>query len=377
MILNSISIVNYKNIEEASLTLSPNLNCFLGNNGEGKTNFIDAVYYLSFCRSAFNFIDSQVLRHEQDYFMLEGNYTDSDGNKENITCGMQRGKKKHFKRNKKEYHRLSEHLGLIPVILVSPSDISLIEGSNDERRHLMDSVIAQYDKEYIHALSRYNNAMQQRNVLLKNESANHSIQISDSMINVLEVFEEEMAAQGEIIFNKRSEFISSITSSFQKYYSLISADKEIVSLRYISHCQRGRLLDVIQLDRVKDLAVGYSLHGIHRDDLEMNIGGYPMRKEGSQGQNKSFVLALKLAIFEFLKERQNGRVPILLLDDIFDKLDSQRVEQIIKIVSSDEFGQIFITDTNRQHLDEILRHSRYDYKIFYVEKGCLEEKNSI
>ncbi|MDO4802630.1 MAG: DNA replication and repair protein RecF [Prevotellaceae bacterium] len=377
MILNSISIVNYKNIEEAHLTLSPNLNCFIGNNGEGKTNFIDAIYYLSFCRSAFNYIDSQVLRHEQDYFMLEGNYTDYEGNKENITCGMQHGKKKHFKRNKKEYRRLSEHLGLIPIILVSPSDISLIEGSNDERRHLMDSVIAQYDKEYIHALSRYNNAMQQRNVLLKKESANHSLQLSNSMVNVLEVFEEEMAAQGEIIFNKRNEFITSIASSFQKYYSLISADKEKVSLKYISHCQRGRLLNVIQLDRQKDLAVGYSLHGIHRDDLEMNIDGYPMRKEGSQGQNKSFVLALKLAVFEYLKERQNGRVPILLLDDIFDKLDSQRVEQIIKIVSSDDFGQIFITDTNRQHLDEILKRSRYEYKIYYVEKGCLEEKNSI
>lgn len=377
MILDNITIINYKNIEEANLSLSPNINCFVGNNGEGKTNFIDAVYYLSFCRSAFTFMDSQVLRHEQDYFLLEGNYSASDGSRENVSCAMQRGRKKHFKRNKKEYRRLSEHLGLIPVILVSPSDISLIEGSSEERRHLMDSVIAQYDKEYIHALSRYNNAMQQRNILLKKESSDHSLQLTDSTINVLEVFEEEMAAQGEIIFNKRSEFINHISPAFQKYYSLISTDKEKVSLTYISHCQRGRLLDVIQRDRLKDLAVGYSLHGVHRDDLEMKIGDYPMRKEGSQGQNKSFVLALKLAQFEFLKERQGGRVPILLLDDIFDKLDSQRVEQIIKIVSSDEFGQIFITDTNRQHLDEILRRSRYDYKIFYVEQGCLEEKNNM
>lgn len=366
MFLSRISILNYKNIKDANLGLSPKMNCFIGSNGEGKTNLLDAVYYLSFCRSAYTAIDSHVIRHGEDFFMLDGSYLDEEGNEENVFCGMKRGTKKHFKRNKKEYKKLSAHIGIIPLILVSPSDTMIIEGGSEERRKLMDVVISQYDVTYIDALNRYNKALQQRNSLLKSEDEPDE--------DLLSLWEEQMACYGEILYEKRNAFIDELIPLFQNFYSCISGEKENVSLRYVSHCQRGRLLDVIRRDRFKDRAVGYSLHGVHRDDLEMLIGDYPIKREGSQGQNKTFVIALKLAQFDFLKRTCSNTKPILLLDDIFDKLDAGRVEQIVRIVAGDGFGQILMTDTNREHLDRILSDSMSDYKIFYVEDGEITQK---
>ncbi len=362
MILKKLSILNYKNISEATLELSPKMNCFIGRNGMGKTNVLDAIYYLSFCRSSSNPIDSQVIRHDEGFFVLEGEYADGDGNVEHIYCGMKRGTKKHFKRNKKEYKRLSEHIGLIPIVVVSPSDTLLIDGGSEERRKLMDMVISQYDNTYIDALTRYNNAHQQRNTLLKMED-----QEPDPL--VMQLWEEQMAEYGELLYAKRSAFIEELLPVFQSYYGQISGGSEQVGLSYVSHCQRGPLLEVIQRDRMKDRAVGYSLHGVHRDDLEFTLAEHPMRREGSQGQNKTYVIALKLAQFDFLKRTASKTTPLLLLDDIFDKLDSDRVEQIVRIVSADNFGQIFITDTNRDHLDQILSNSTLDYQIFHVEHG--------
>ena len=366
MILKKLSILNYKNIREATLELSPKINCFIGQNGVGKTNVLDAVYYLSFCRSATNPIDSMVIRHDEAFCVIEGEYEDERLNIEDerlsISVGMKRGTKKHFKRNKKEYKRLSEHIGLIPIVVVAPSDTLLIEGSSEERRHLMDMVISQYDRSYIDALTRYNNAHQQRNTLLKQED-----QTPDPML--MDLWEEQMAEAGEQLFAKRNAFVEELMPVFQEYYQQISEGREQVGLQYVSHCQRGPLLDVIRRDRAKDLAVGYSLHGVHRDDLVFTLGGHPMRREGSQGQNKTYVIALKLAQFEFLKRTASQTTPLLLLDDIFDKLDSHRVEQIVRLVSSDNFGQIFITDTNRDHLDQILSTSVLDYKIFHVDNG--------
>lgn len=368
MILENISIINYKNIKGVNLDLSPKINCLIGHNGVGKTNFLDAIYYLSFCRSANNPIDSQIIMHDENFFMLEGNYRTEQGDMENIYCGMKRGTKKHFKRNKKEYKRLSQHIGLVPLIYVSPSDSSLIEGGSEERRRLMDVVISQYDHSYIELLSNYNKALQQRNALLKMEEEPDS--------SLLDIWEQEMARNGELLFQKRLAFVDELVPVFQQIYQQISGQREIVSLRYISHCQRGPLLDVIQRDRFKDRAVGYSLHGVHRDDLEMLIGDFQMKREGSQGQNKTFVLALKLAQFDFLRRTSSTTTPLLLLDDIFDKLDAQRVESIVQLVSGDNFGQIFITDTNRDHLDKILSKSDGDYKIFTVEGGDIELMNN-
>ena len=378
MILNRLSILNYKNIREAQLELSPNMNCFIGNNGMGKTNVLDVVYFLSFCRSASTPIDSQVICHDEPYCMIEGEYIDYPDNNSQlstpnspliVSCGMKRGQKKHFKRNKKEYKRLSEHIGLIPMVVVAPSDTLLIDGGGEERRRLMDMVIAQYDRTYIDALSRYNNAHQQRNTLLKIASAAEAPATAAYDPLLMDLWEEQMAEAGEELFRKRTAFVDELTPVFQDYYQTISGGHEQVALEYVSHCQRGPLLEVIRRDRHKDLAVGYSLHGVHRDDLQFTLGGHPMKREGSQGQSKTYVIALKMAQFEFLKRTVSQTTPLLLLDDIFDKLDAQRVEQIVRLVSSDNFGQIFITDTNREHLDRILSRSKQDYRIFNVSNG--------
>lgn len=366
MILNSISIINYKNLRAVNLQLSPKTNCFIGHNGSGKTNFLDALYYLSFCRSAYNPIDSQLITHEQDFFVVEGDYLSEVGDTENVYCGMKRGAKKQFKRNKKAYKRLSQHIGLIPLVLVSPADAALIDGGSEERRRLMDMVIAQYDTTYIEALTRCNKALQQRNALLRMEA--------EPDLALLELWEEEMAAQGEVVYAKRAAFVEEFIPVFQNIHERISGGAEQVSLRYISHCQRGDLLEVIRKDRHKDRAVGYSLHGVHRDDLEMLIDGYQLKREGSQGQSKTYALAMKLAQFDFLKRTASKTTPLLLLDDIFDKLDSQRVERIVELVSGDSYGQIFITDTNREHLDRILQSGTTEYKLFYVENGEITEK---
>ena len=378
MILRQLSIVNYKNIGEATLVFSPKINCLIGHNGAGKTNVLDAIYFLSFCRSSQTSLDSQAIRHDAPFFLIEGAYAASDAAADalHIACGMKRGGKKVMKRGGKAYKRLSEHIGLLPLVLVSPGDTLLIEGGSEERRRLMDMVISQLDRRYLESLGRYNKALQQRNVLLRDEAV-------EPDPDVMAILEEQMAVEGERIYARRQEFVERLVPLFQEFYTSISGGREQVSLGYTSHCQRGPLLDVIRRDRAKDRAVGYSLHGIHRDDLEIMLDGHPMRREGSQGQQKTFVVSLKLAQFAYLKRvadalgHSSGQMPLLLLDDIFDKLDAARVEQIVSLVSGEEFGQIFITDTNRDHLDQILRASSHDYKLFDVSDGVITEKEYV
>ena len=364
MILKRISILNYKNLEQVELNFSAKLNCFFGQNGMGKTNLLDAVYFLSFCKSAGNPIDSQNICHEQDFFVIQGFYEAMDGTPEEIYCGMKRRSKKQFKRNKKEYSRLSDHIGFIPLVMVSPADSELIAGGSDERRRFMDVVISQYDKEYLDALIRYNKALVQRNTLLKSEQP-----VEEELFLV---WEEMMAQAGEVVFRKREAFISEFIPIFQSFYSYISQDKEQAWLTYVSHSCGGSLLEALNESRVRDKIMGYSLRGIHKDELNMLLGDFPIKREGSQGQNKTYLVALKLAQFDFLK-RTGSTVPLLLLDDIFDKLDASRVEQIVKLVAGDNFGQIFITDTNREHLDRILYKVGSDYKMFRVENGAINE----
>ena len=330
----------------------------------GKTNLLDAIYFLSFCKSAFNPIDSQNISHAEDFFMIQGIYEMPDQSLEEIYCGLKRKSKKRFKRNKKEYTRLSDHIGFIPLVMVSPADSDLISGGSEERRKFMDMVISQYDKSYLDALIRYNKALQQRNTLLKAEQ-----EADDALFSVLE---DMMGQMGEVIFRKREEFIQKFIPPFQSFYATISQEQEKVDLVYESHARQGELADIIRNNRQKDLIMGYSLKGIHKDDLTMSLGDFLIKREGSQGQNKSYLIALKLAQFVFLKENANV-TPILLLDDIFDKLDSQRVEQIVKLVGGEDFGQIFITDTNSANLDAILHKVGSDFKIFEVDKGVIEE----
>ncbi|MCK9180219.1 MAG: DNA replication and repair protein RecF [Bacteroides sp.] len=364
MQLQRISILNYKNLSQVDLTFSSKLNCFVGENGMGKTNLLDAIYYLSFCKSNTNPMDSQNILHDEDFFMIQGFYETITGDTEEIYAGVKRRQKKQFKRNKKEYERLSDHIGFIPLVLVSPSDSILIEGGSKERRKFMDVVISQYDKEYLEALIRYNKALEQRNALLKSE-----VPVEPEL---LLVWEEAMAQYGTMVHNKRAEFIKAFIPIFQSYYSIISQEKEEVKLSYESHATGKNLLHEIKSSRSRDQIMGYSLVGIHRDDLLMELGEFPIKREGSQGQNKTYLIALKLAQFDFLKKKDAVQ-PLLLLDDIFDKLDSARVSQIVNLVSGDGFGQIFITDTNRQHLDKILLGSNANYEMFSVHNGTVKK----
>jgi DNA replication and repair protein RecF len=360
MFLKGISIVNYKNIAQADFTFAPKINCFLGNNGMGKTNVLDAVYYLSFCKSFCNTIDNQNILHNEDFFMLQGFY-DLKGKEEEIYCGMKRKLKKQFKRNKKEYDRLSDHIGLIPLVMISPEDSSLILGGSEERRRFIDQVISQSDKRYLDALIQYNKVLFQRNAMLKNNSEKKDL-------DLMSILEEQMSQSAAFIYERRCQFISDFTPLFQQYYSYICAGNEEVLLQYDSHLKEGNLAEQLLQSRQRDFLIGYTTKGIHKDDLEMQLGEYPLKRVGSQGQNKTYLIALKLSQFMFLKHA-SGVTPILLLDDIFDKIDALRVEQIIKLVSGETFGQIFITDTNRKYLDEIIANANQNYHLYQVEKG--------
>ena len=358
MILSRLSIVNFKNIAQADLSFSPNINCFLGNNGMGKSNLLDAIYYLSFCKSYTRNPDSQNIRHGEDFFVVQG-YYERNGNEEELYCGIKRRQKKAFKRNKKEYDRLSDHIGFAPLVMAAPSDNELILGGSEERRKFIDLVISQFDKQYLSTLIRYNKGLEQRNALLRQEC-------SEEML--YDIWEEQMDSTAAQIHNSRDRFLQSFIPVFRRFYNEISSQNESADLIYKSHLSEGALLPQLKANRHKDLILGYTSRGIHRDDMDMMLGEYPMKRIGSQGQCKTYLIALKLAQYDFLRE-QGDTTPILLLDDIFDKLDAERVKQIVKLVSSDHFGQIFITDTNRKYLDEIIHFIGAQYNIFSVDRG--------
>jgi DNA replication and repair protein RecF len=359
MHLNSLSILNYKNIRDAELVFSPKINCFIGNNGMGKTNILDAIYFLSFCKSHSNSIDSQNILHNAEFSIIHGKYI-VDDNTEDIYCGIKHRQKKQFKRNKKEYERLSDHIGLLPLVLVSPSDSGLISEGSDERRKFVDGVISQYNKTYLNQLLQYNNALKQRNALLKAENP-----IDES---ILDIWEDQMTMYGTFIYEQRKQFIDEFTPIFQKFYTYISGGNEQISLFYHSQHEEHDIKSLMVSTRDRDQILGYSTQGIHKDELEMLLENYPIKRVGSQGQNKTYLISLKLAQFDFLK-RAHHFSPILLLDDIFDKLDSIRVKKIVELVSGETFGQIFITDTNREHLDLILQQLERKATIFRVENG--------
>jgi len=361
MILKQLSIINYKNITQAELDLSPKINCFIGNNGMGKTNLLDAVYYLSFCKSCYNPIDSQIIRHDTDVCVIQGKYDFESGSTDEIYCGIRRGRKKQFKRNKKEYERLSDHIGLIPLIMISPSDNELITGGSEERRRFMDIAISQSDKEYMYALMRYSKALQQRNSLLKNDE-----QFIDDTL--LDLWEEQMVESGNVVYQKRKTFIQELTPFFNYFYSKISHSKEVVSFDYNSQLSVVDFNQKLRSIRMRDITIGHTTAGIHRDELVMLLDGYPIKKVGSQGQNKTYFVSLKLAQYKYSFET-GKRKPILLLDDIFDRLDAERVSEIVKLVSGDEFGQIFISDTNRESLDDLLKTTQNQYHIYSVVNG--------
>ena len=367
MTLDSVTILNYKNIAEARLEFSPRLNCFTGKNGVGKTNLLDAIYYLSFCRSGVSQGgDATVINHDSDVALLQGRYT-RHGEVEQISIGLQRGRRKAVKRNGKEYQRLSHHIGLLPIVMISPLDWDLIRGSGEERRRLMNQIISQSAPEYLDALIRYGKAVENRNAMIRNG-------FRDPIL--FETVEQQMCATAATLHSARAEWIKEFSPIFLRYYQAIAQSEETVAVGYSSHLNEASMRELLDASRERDFILGYTSQGPHRDDIELTLDGYLMRKTGSQGQCKTYTIALRLAQFDFLK-RLSGVTPILLLDDIFDKLDANRVANIISLTADDRFGQIFITDTNRTHLDRIIRNAGSDYRIFTVDAGaCNPAENS-
>ncbi len=367
MHLKSLSLVNFKNYEQVDIPLSAKINCFVGENGVGKTNLLDAIHYLSLCKSNLNPVDSQNVRYDQDFLVVQGLF-DRKGKEENIYCGIRKQKKKQFKRNQKEYSKLSEHIGLIPLVMISPADAILINGGSEERRKFMNGVIAQYSRVYLENLIQYNRALNQRNKLLKDFAFSRNFDPQ-----ILEVWDEQLIRYGEPIFEERVRFVNELLPVFDAFHSHISGNREKVSLSYQAHLKETGFRDGLKASMEKDRIVQYSTFGIHKDDLGMELGGYSLKKSGSQGQQKTFLVALKLAEFEFIR-KLTKIPPILLLDDIFDKFDAGRVKHIISLVAENQFGQIFITDTNEQRLQGILKEIPADHKVFRITPEAIFEE---
>ncbi len=367
MFLRKLSILNFKNYPEAGLEFSSHINCLTGNNGEGKTNILDAIHYLSFCKSFFNPIDSQNILHEAPFFMIQGAF-ELNGGEEEVYCGQKRNQKKQFKRNKKEYQRLADHIGLFPLVMISPADSELITEGSESRRRFVDSVIAQFDRNYLESLIAYNKVLSQRNALLKQFSNGRAFDPES-----LEIWDDQLISHGIVVYEKRKAFINSFIAIFQKYYELISGGREKVGITYISHLNETAFTEVLAKALNRDRAMEYTTVGVHKDDLEFTIDSHPLKKYASQGQQKSFLIALKLAQFDFIKKIKEI-TPILLLDDIYDKLDDLRVKQLMNLVSSDNFGQLFITDTHASRLSELFKTMKTDHKVFRIRNGNVESE---
>lgn len=367
MQLNRLNILNFKNIAHCELALSSGINCFTGDNGAGKTNVVDAVYYLSMCKSALSMTDGQSIRHGEEFFMLEGDYTAAGERSERIVCSYaRRGESagKRVKRNGKEYDRLADHIGLVPVVIVSPADSFLIT-EVEERRRWLNSFLSQLDREYLEAAVRYNRVLGERNTMLRN--------MAPSASDLLEIFDERLAAHAAVIHDRRSVLVERLRTLAERYYAALSGEREEVELHYRSDLNDSDMVSLLHRAKARDMECRYTTVGVHRDDMVMKIGGYPLRKFGSQGQQKSFLIALKLAQYTILAEHC-GHKPLLLLDDLFDKLDEGRVEQLIGLVAGGSFGQIFITDCNKVRLRNILDRSGEEYSLFRVSQGAVEQE---
>jgi len=366
MHLKKLGLTNFKNYELNELEFSPKINCFVGNNGVGKTNILDAIHYLSLTKSFFNSIDSISIRHGEDYFIIQGTFV-RDGEEDQIYCAFQKQKQKLLKRNGKEYQKLSDHVGRYPVVMISPADSALVTEGSEDRRRFMNKIISQYSAEYLDSVLRYNKALQQRNKVLKDINSS-----GNTDADILSIWDAQLVKYGTFVYNERDVLINELIPVFQEYYSLISSDKESVRLRYRSHLSEGSFTENLLNSVTKDRYLEYTTVGIHKDDLLLEMNDFSVKTLGSQGQQKSYLVALKLAKFDYIKHKA-GFAPILLLDDIFDKFDSERVEQIIKLVGNEKFGQIFITDTHQNRLQDILSSHKTDYKLFNIRgNGIIE-----
>ncbi|MDT8392306.1 MAG: DNA replication/repair protein RecF [Bacteroidales bacterium] len=369
MYLRHLHITNFKNYTEVAPDFSEKINCFTGDNGTGKTNLLDAIHYLSFCKSYFNHVDIQNIKHGERFFAIHGKFIRNGDQSDKVSCIQKAGERKQFRLNDKQYDRLADHIGAFPLVMISPYDRDLINEGSEIRRRMIDSVISQFDKVYLDDLINYNKALQQRNTLLKQFYERNYFDPS-----MLDVWDEQISRLGTEIFNKREDFVRRFIPIFQKYFDFISEGKESVSIQYDSQLHDATPQELLTASLEKDRILKYTTTGIHKDDLIFRIFDYPVKKFGSQGQQKSFVIALKLAQFDYTRE-EKGYKPILLFDDIFDKLDDHRVKQLIKLVSENNFGQVFITDTQRQRIERIFKMVNIDHRIFNVSGGKLSEED--
>ncbi|MBC7743570.1 MAG: DNA replication/repair protein RecF [Flavobacterium sp.] len=362
MWLQKLSLVNFKNYSEAELKFSASVNAFTGNNGAGKTNLMDAIHYLSLCKSYFNPIDGQQIKHNLDFFMVQGVFN-KDENHEQISCGLKRGQKKQFKRNKKEYQRLADHIGLFPLVMISPNDIDIILGGSEERRRFIDNVISQTDHQYLDELILYNKNLQNRNALLRQINLTGKYDP-----DLLDVYDQQLILSGNRIFDKRRAFMEEFVEIFNRHYLYLSEGAETVEMVYDSPLFTNDFAGLLKQCLERDRLLERTTIGIHKDDLVFTLENMPLKKFGSQGQQKSFLIALKLAQYTFL-QKEKGFKPLLLLDDIFDKLDDHRTQKLMKMVSNKDFGQIFITDTSRTRIEHIFNKINFPVSIFNIDRG--------
>lgn len=350
--------MNFKNYEGLEIEFSSNMNALTGFNGVGKTNILDAIYYLSMCKSYLNSIDKQNIRFGAQFFTIQGLW-EIENKRSTVLCSVKNGSKKVFKRNKVDYEKLSDHIGLYPVVFVSPYDGDLIAEGSENRRKWMDGILSQLDRVYLERLIQYQRILEQRNALLK------QINQRNLSSSELDIWDEQLVQLGLEIYKSRTQFVEDFIPVFQKYYEKIGVSFEVVGMPYKSHFSEGDVMSQLQINRARDLALQYTTVGTHKDDLVFELNGHPVKKFGSQGQQKSFIIALRLAQYEYTKTLCNKN-PILLLDDIFDKLDGSRVEKLIELVSTDFFGQVIITDTDQKRLEILLSKHCKDYRIFDV-----------
>ncbi len=367
MFLARLSILNFKNHEDSSLELSNNINCFVGNNGSGKTNLLDAIHYLSFTKSYFNSQDALNIKHEQPFLSVEGQFN-KDGKEEMVHCVIKRGAKKVMKRNKKSYERLADHIGLFPLVMISPTDTNLILEGSEARRKYLDAVISQFDRAYLEQLIQYGKLIAQRNAVLKQMAKGGRFDNS-----TLDLYDEQIIPIANHIFEKRKSFLEDLLPVFRAYYRNISGNNEEVTIEYKSKILDASLVDLMLANRERDKLLQYTSVGIHKDDLLFQLDGFPIKKIGSQGQQKTFLMAIKLAQFDFMQAAL-GYKPMLLLDDVFDKLDENRVEQLMTLVDQHHFGQIFITDTSPERSVYIFNKIQADFKVFHVKEGTIEKE---
>jgi DNA replication and repair protein RecF len=366
--LTTLILTNFKNYQSQKLQFSQKLNCLTGLNGMGKTNVLDAVYYLCMCKSHFSTNDTHLVLQGEDFLRLEGDFNLGEAKKTKIVAKVQPRKLKIFEHDGVAYDKLSEHIGKIPVVMITPDDTALVTEGSEERRRLMDNTLSQLDQSYLHNLLIYNKVLEQRNALLKQFAQTHSFNTQ-----LLDVYDEQLIAPANYIFQQRTLFIDWLAPVFQEYYKTISGDREQPLCSYQSKLQETDFQQLLLENREKDRILHRTSAGIHRDDLVFTFqDGNPAKRFASQGQLKSFLLAIKLAQYEVLRQR-TGKKPLLLLDDIFDKLDMERVQHLLSLLANESFGQLFITDTQADRILKAIGNQYTDFKHFVVESGKIEQ----